>query len=181
MQGVPKGVMVLIEMGEYLFRHKIRSAFMQAASLVVLAVVLAFTVNILRPEGLVLPGKWNPSMAAGMQNPGYTEVGLDEAWFLYTNEKILFLDAREPFAYEQGHLPSAINIPVHQVEEHLGQLRPFIGTDRVFVAYCDSPDCPLSYELAGLLKAQGIAPVSILKQGWIGWYEAGFPYEGDSG
>ena len=151
---------------------------MQAVSLMVLAVVLALAVNILRPEGLVLPGNWNPSVAAGMQNHGFTLVTLDEAWSLYTREKILFLDAREPFAYEQGHLPGAINVPLSRVEEHLEQLQPFTSTDVVFIAYCDSPDCPLSYELAGLLKAQGIAPVSILKQGWIGWYEAGFPYEG---
>jgi rhodanese-related sulfurtransferase len=169
--------MVLIEMGEYVFRHKIRSACMQAVSLIVLAVVLALAVNTLRPEGLVLPGNWNPSVAAGMQTSGFGLVTLDEAWSLYTREKSFFLDAREPFAYEQGHLPGAINIPVSRVEEHLEQLQTFIGGDRVFVTYCDSLDCPLSYELAGLLKAQGIAPVSILKQGWIGWYEAGFPYE----
>ena len=180
-QGVPKGLLVLIERGEYLFRHKIRSAFIQAVFLMVLSVVLAFAVNILRPEGLVLPGNWNPSTAAGMQDPGFTVVTLDEAWSLYTSEKILFLDAREPYAYEQGHLPGAINVPVSRVEERIEQLQAFIGKDVVFVAYCDSPECPLSYELAGLLKAHGMAPVSILRQGWIGWYEAGFPYEGGSG
>ena len=166
------------EMSKHVLRGKTLSAFMQGGFLIALSIVLAAAVNIVRPEGLDLPGNWDASVAAGMQNPGVALVGLDDAWSLYTQDKIAFVDAREPSAYEQGHLSGALNVPVQNAEKHLEQLQSLVKAGIVLVTYCDSPDCPLSYELAVQLKTQGIYPVRVLKQGWIGWYEAGFPSEG---
>ena len=178
MFGDHEGFKPLIEMKEYLSRGKIRNAFIQSVALIALGVVLSLAVNGVRPEGLVVPGSWDPSVAAGMQNPGFGLITPDDAWSWYTQEKVLFVDAREPYAYEQGHLPGALNVPTHNIEKYLEHLQSLVKAGIVLIPYCESPDCPLSYELAGILKTYGIYPVRVLNQGWIGWYEAGFPYEG---
>lgn len=150
---------------------------MQGVFLIALSSVLAVAVNMVRPDGLPFAKLWDPSEVSGGGDAGFATVTLDEGWYQYTSGKILFVDARETFAFEQGHLPGALNVPLHDVTNHLEQLESIMKPDIEFITYCDGPGCPLSFELAGILQTHDIRPVRILTQGWIGWYESGFPIE----
>ncbi len=87
----------------------------------------------------------------------------------------------------RGSLPSICRrtFPVHatyrrvQREKTWGRFmsRDFSGKD--LVIYCSGPGCPLSNELADALAGHGIKNVKVLPDGWAGWYEAGFPIEGE--
>lgn len=165
------------EMSRHVSGEKIRSAFMQGVFFMVLSIILAAAVNMVRPDGFSLSGLLAPPATAGTGDAGFATLTLQEGWSQYAMGKIIFVDARESFAYEQGHLPGAVNVPLNDVKNHFGQLESIMKSGIELITYCDGPDCPLSFELAGILRTNGIRPVRVLVQGWIGWYESGFPIE----
>jgi len=167
----------MIKMDWRSFKKKIFHGVYQGAALMVLSMFMAGFVNMIRSDGLLLVEVWKPSKALEDSN-GYLEnISPDEAWSLHADGKIRFVDAREPFDFEELHLPGALNIPPRDMEKELLQLRNIVQSGMTLVTYCDGLDCVLDFKLAKALKTNGIHGVKILDQGWIGWYEAGYPVE----
>ena len=72
-------------------------------------------------EGLMkMLGRWNPP------------IPLDQARQLLA-EGALLVDVREPFEFEEEHLPNAINMPLEELERHLEDFQ-----DRTAIFYCRS-------------------------------------------
>jgi rhodanese-related sulfurtransferase len=155
----------------------VRSVFYQCAALIIFSMIIAVLANAVHPGGLSWVYVWTASDAAGLQNEGLERISTEDAWPLYAGGKALFVDAREPLAFVQGHLPGAVNVPVSETNKFLEQLGTFSQAGIELITYCDSLDCPLSFELAKILLANDIRPVRVLSQGIVGWYESGFPVE----
>jgi len=85
---------------------------------------------------------------------------------------VTILDVRPEDEFAQGHLPSALNVPLAQLERRLAELPP----DREVVAYCRGPWCVLSFEAVALLRRQGYL-VRRLEAGFPEWKVAGLPVE----
>ena len=66
----------------------------------------------------------------------------------------MLLDVRTLEEFASGHLPSAINISVQELERRLGELK---AKDRPIVLYCRSGN--RSNRAAGILKGAGYAAV----------------------
>lgn len=139
--------------------------------------IIAGFANTINPKGLSWVHVWTASDAAGLQNEGLERIIPENAWSLYAEGKALFVDAREPWAFVQGHLPGALNVPVSEANKFLEQLASFSQAGIELITYCDSLDCPSSSELACIILANDIRPVRVLPQGIVGWYESGFPVE----
>lgn len=88
---------------------------------------------------------------------------------------VTVLDIRPEDEFALGHLPSAINLPLCELEKRLADLDP----DREIVAYCRGPYCVLSYEAVATLRAHGFK-VRRLEDGLPEWRAAGLPVEVDS-
>lgn len=69
-------------------------------------------------------------------------------------EGALLLDVRTPEEFASGHIPSAVNIPVQELERRIGELK---AKDRPIVLYCRSGN--RSNRAAGVLKSAGYAAV----------------------
>lgn len=82
------------------------------------------------------------------------------------------LDVRPPEEFAAGHLPGAINIPLNELEAHLGSL----PDDQVIIAYCRGPYCVLAYEAVALLRSKGFT-AQRLEAGYPEWQYAGLPVE----
>jgi rhodanese-related sulfurtransferase/DNA-binding transcriptional ArsR family regulator len=82
------------------------------------------------------------------------------------------LDVRPPEEFAAGHLPGAVNIPLNELEAHLGSL----PADQVIVAYCRGPYCVLAYEAVALLRSKGFT-AQRLDAGYPEWQHAGLPVE----
>jgi len=80
------------------------------------------------------------------------------------------LDVRPEDEFRQGHLPSALNIPLAQLERRLAEL----PGDREIVAYCRGPWCVLSFEAVAVLRQRGYR-VRRLEDGFPEWKVAGLP------
>lgn len=83
---------------------------------------------------------------------------------------VTILDVRPEDEFALGHLPGALNIPLHELEARLGEIDP----QQEIVAYCRGPYCVLSYEAVAQLRARGFK-VRRLEDGLPEWRAAGLP------
>lgn len=85
---------------------------------------------------------------------------------------VTVLDVRPPEEYAAGHVPGAINIPLAELEHHLGEL----DSDHEIVAYCRGPHCVLAFEAVARLRDKGLK-ARRLQDGYPEWKIAGLPVE----
>lgn len=105
---------------------------------------------------------------------GRQRVDPQAATRLFNNDNALFIDVRSENAYQQRHLPSAVNVP----EQYIGNRQEYLGgyAGRPAIVYGDG-----NRALAHLLprvEAAGLSPVYQLSGGLYAWQEANLPTEG---
>ena len=85
---------------------------------------------------------------------------------------VTVLDVRPPEEFAAGHLPGAVNIPIHELEKRLSEL----PKRKEVVAYCRGPYCLMSYDAVQLLRRKGLK-ARRLQAGLPEWRHAGLPIE----
>jgi rhodanese-related sulfurtransferase/DNA-binding transcriptional ArsR family regulator len=85
---------------------------------------------------------------------------------------VTVVDVRPPEEFAAGHLPGAVNIPVHALEKRLGEL----PKRKEVVAYCRGPYCLMSYDAVQLLRKNGLK-ARRLEAGLPEWRAGGWPVE----
>jgi rhodanese-related sulfurtransferase/DNA-binding transcriptional ArsR family regulator len=88
---------------------------------------------------------------------------------------VVVLDVRDAEEYAAGHIPGAINIPVAELQERLGQ----IPTGHQVVAYCRGLYCVYSYDALDILRPHGTT-ARRLDGGFAAWLAAGLPVTSDT-
>jgi len=154
-----------------------RQAVMYALWMVAAAVVVGAVFNAARPGGIPFVGDWSAEAVTRIHAGGLEVIGPDEAYELFAAEKALFIDAREPGDYAGGHIPGSVNIPLEKAAEHLEDVRAMLRTGKTLIAYCYDVDCPLGADLVKDLRGQGVGPVRVMHEGWVGWLDRGYPHE----
>ena len=87
-----------------------------------------------------------------------------------TKGLVTVLDVRPAEEYAAGHVPGAINIPIHELKKRLKEL----PKRREVVAYCRGPYCLMAYDAVSLLRSKGMK-ARRLEAGLPEWRLAGFP------
>lgn len=87
---------------------------------------------------------------------------------------VTVLDVRPAEEYAAGHVPGAINIPVHELEKRLAEL----PKRKEVIAYCRGPWCLMSFDAVELLRKKGLR-ARRLKDGLPEWRLAGLPVARD--
>jgi rhodanese-related sulfurtransferase/biotin operon repressor len=85
---------------------------------------------------------------------------------------VIVLDVRPAEEFSAGHLPGAVNIPIHELEKRLREL----PKRKEVIAYCRGPYCLMSYDAVSLLRKKGIK-ARRLEAGLPEWRAAGLPVE----
>jgi rhodanese-related sulfurtransferase len=85
---------------------------------------------------------------------------------------VTVLDVRPPEEFAAGHVPGAINIPIHELEKRIKEL----PKRREVVAYCRGPYCLMSYDAVSVLRKKGLK-ARRLQAGMPEWRAAGLPVE----
>lgn len=88
---------------------------------------------------------------------------------------VTILDVRPVEEFRAGHLPGAINMPLSQLEKHIGSL----SVAKEIVAYCRGPYCVLAYDAVARLREKGFK-AHRLENGFPEWRYAGHPVESGS-
>ncbi|MEK7233380.1 MAG: rhodanese-like domain-containing protein [Elusimicrobiota bacterium] len=82
------------------------------------------------------------------------------------------LDVRSPEAFAEGHIPTAINIPLADLAGKLAAL----PKDKTLVTYCSNLTCALAPKAALVLAEKGFKVMELFG-GIATWTEFGFPIE----
>jgi rhodanese-related sulfurtransferase len=85
-------------------------------------------------------------------------------------ESVVVLDVRPELEYRQGHIPTALSMPLTALEQRLHEL----PRDREVVAYCRGPYCVFADQAVQLLRRHGFQ-VRRLTEGFPEWRAAGYP------
>jgi rhodanese-related sulfurtransferase/DNA-binding transcriptional ArsR family regulator len=85
---------------------------------------------------------------------------------------VTVLDVRPPEEFAAGHVPGAVNIPIHELEKRFREL----PKRKEIIAYCRGPFCLMSYEAVQLLRKRGMK-ARRLQDGMPEWRVAGLPVE----
>jgi rhodanese-related sulfurtransferase/DNA-binding transcriptional ArsR family regulator len=85
---------------------------------------------------------------------------------------VTVLDVRPPEEYASGHVPGAINIPLHELEQRLEEL----DKNQEIVAYCRGPHCVLAFDAVARLREKGMN-ARRMEEGYPEWKTAGLPVE----
>jgi rhodanese-related sulfurtransferase len=157
--------------------HRLMVGVRQGTVLLITGLALGAAFNGIRTDGLPWKGAWSPSAVAEAQYKGLQVISAKEAWSLQQAGQALFLDARDPFSFQEGHLPGALNVPPEEARAFAEDLKGLAQGGMQLIAYCDGKDCPLSPELARALQSLGVPLVRVLVDGWSRWREEGFPVE----
>ncbi len=83
---------------------------------------------------------------------------------------VTVLDVRPREEFAAGHVPGAVNIPIHELEKRLAEL----PKRKEVVAYCRGPYCLMSYDAVFLLRKKGLK-ARRLEDGLPEWQLAGLP------
>jgi thioredoxin len=95
----------------------------------------------------------------------------EELAMLLKEGRVSLVDTREAAVFKRAHLPSAVSLPLEEIETRLAELHMLPATP---VLYCRAGD--KTKEMAAKLAEQGM-PVAFLEGGVLGWEAAGLKLE----
>lgn len=143
-----------------------------------------FFINSVSPAGISLFGSWDTTMGVISANAKHDVVvhereiqNVETAKAMFDQGGILFVDARAPEQYEQGHIGGAISIPLRQFDACIEFLFEKYPTETPMITYCSGRECADSHELAQLLEDVGYADVKVFIDGYPAWKKKGYPVE----
>ena len=149
----------------------------QIIVITVTSTVLGLGINAVRPDGIPLLAK-ELAVAEEIEyttaEPRLLAITLDQALDLYQKGTI-FVDAREPEYYQEGHIKGAWNFPFFL--ELVFKLDSLQGKDAPLVIYCSGDECGSSEDLAYELQAEGFNNLLVFKGGWTAWNISEHPIE----
>ena len=95
-------------------------------------------------------------------------------------ERLVLVDVRDAVAWDQGHVPGAVHLPVGQIPDRLGELPP-PDDDPNLVVYCWGPGCNGSTKAALALTLAGYRSVREMIGGFEYWAREGLAIESAAG
>ena len=82
----------------------------------------------------------------------------------------VIIDVREPYEYEEAHVPGVTLIPMGEVADRVDELR---GPGPLYLICATGAR---SYRAAEFLETQGIEAINVVG-GTMAWIDAGFPVD----
>jgi len=92
-----------------------------------------------------------------------------------TKEDFILVDVLGKESYEARHVPTAINIPVDEIENRASSELP--DKNKEIVVYCASTDCQASPRAAKKLVELGYTNVVDYEAGIAGWQDVGYEFK----
>jgi len=149
----------------------------QSTLILLLGIALGVGVNQVRRDRLAWRVEWSQGPGPLLKTGKETMIGIEEAQRLFLHEGALFLDARLPPLYLQGHILGARNLPSESVEETMDGVMADVSKDALIITYCEGERSFQSKTLSQELISRGYENVRILENGWNQWVARELPVE----
>jgi rhodanese-related sulfurtransferase len=142
----------------------LRTALLRAGILLVVALFPAVVSGWLNWQGA---GEYG-------NNPSVTEISASDALLLSKDQHVLWIDARDRRAFDEGHIAGAVSLPEDEWENSLPALIKAWEPGFPVVVYCSGLRCDASRSVAGRLVHEfTMKNIFILKGGWDAWLQKG--------
>jgi rhodanese-related sulfurtransferase len=150
------------------FRKDIEPLLGMAAA----GLLLGLTANFFAAKPLPL---FRAQLAAGSAAPAvqFGEVDADFVLRVGAGSGTLLLDARAAAAFQLGHIPGAVSLPLAEFAQAFPPLAGRLRDARMLVAYCSGPNCSDSRDLARRLWERGLKNLLLYRGGMEDWNEKG--------
>jgi rhodanese-related sulfurtransferase len=156
-------------------RSELAVLLLGALAIVIGSAALGMVVNHLSPRGVPLLAEYSETELTLSLPPGISGLTLEEVRVEHEFGSTLFLDARAPEEYEEGHIPGALSLPAYEFEEYFLDLMDVVEEADSIVVYCAGGECADGIELAERLLEAGRTDIQLFEKGWRAWREAGDP------
>ncbi|MBS1516973.1 MAG: hypothetical protein JSS91_02700 [Bacteroidetes bacterium] len=170
--------------------------FKEVMLIFVMSLVIGLIVNKVNPKGIPLirddKGRFEVDSSAVKENSGEKQekvltkegfvkpqnIPVETAKKLF-DEKVIFIDGREPNEFNEGHIQGAINIPYKEffalsAEEKL-KMMGNIDKEATIVSYCGGGECEISIDNAYEMAKIGYNDLKIYLGGYLEWTAKGYP------
>jgi rhodanese-related sulfurtransferase len=153
--------------------------------LLFIPVVTAFLINSFSPSGISLVGEWdalqcsighNSEQDDSENKPVIYEVLTAKK--IYDGGEAIFVDARDPELYRDGHIKGSVSLPVRQFDRLIDKFKeeyPIPATP--IVVYSSANPSEDIHELAQYLFENGYTNVKVFVGGYEDWKREGYPIE----
>ena len=155
----------------------LRKISFEAALVVLIAILMALGSYALRSKQLPLLPSDSKKADSFSEQALYKPMSMARAVELFNHHGALFVDARIPEAYAEGHIPGALNLYPGDFEQWSQTLIDKFPPEKIMITYCDGTQCPLARELAEKLTWLGFEHVYCLLDGWEVWQARHLPME----
>lgn len=139
------------------------------------------------PEEVVTPAP-GPEPGDSGDGPGDADHdhdhGIEEILSTVAHEEyeqggVVFVDVRRKRQFEAGRVESAVLISLHEAT-YDDQFQTFLeehGPGELLIIYCNGGNCEDSHQVAAAFQGAGFENVRVMKDGYPGWKDNGFPVE----
>jgi rhodanese-related sulfurtransferase len=149
----------------------------ETAIILLIAIVLAAGSYLLRPGALPLIKRDAAATPGVADDALFKPITIEHAEALFQKGHTLFADARSLIAFEQHHIPGALHLDPHEMDQWSDEMMTRYPPDQIIITYCDGANCDLSKTLAEKLTWLGFEQVFYLSDGWAQWQKRGLPIE----
>ena len=154
-------------------RKELKRNIRESLLLIVIATIIAFTVNLFHPKGYEFVSR------AKIKLKKIVYISIGEAKIKFDHSSAIFIDSRNAASYKEKHISGSINIPAYpestsliKIKEHFNQLKQ----SKEIVIYCAGESCGTDESLAKRLLEFGYKRhVYLLKGGLPAWDREGYP------
>ena len=92
---------------------------------------------------------------------------------LLASGEIILVDGRDAVAFEAGHIPGAVSLPLDALKEKIAEFSQQYPKTKPVVTYCGSVGCPIAHLMAAALGGEyGYADVREMPGGYVEWRTA---------
>jgi rhodanese-related sulfurtransferase len=88
---------------------------------------------------------------------------------------VVFVDTRDDKDYLKGHVRGAVSLSPDDKEQKFPGIEPLMPQGSKLILYCYGPDCDMAEHVALFLIDFGYSDIMIMKDGYPGWEQNGFP------
>ncbi|WP_051261182.1 rhodanese-like domain-containing protein [Desulfovibrio inopinatus] len=145
-------------------------AGLQAFGLLLLAVILAYASDMVRPY---FGGQSLHNSVESAKSNAPRQLTIEEAKRLLDEHQAIFVDARSSEEFSQGHIPTAMNVPQEAIYGDFEAAVSNIPKSNLILVYCSDAACSKSHEVAEGLVFLEFPNVAVMPDGMTGWIHSG--------
>jgi len=147
------------------------NAVKQAVGIVLLALLIGFSVNFTRQEGLSVIESQEDLFTQISEEKELESITIEDAQELLKTGKSIFVDLRPEADFDQSHIAESLNFPPKNIYDLLSFLDREISKQTEIILFGADREDNTPTETALFIQMAGYENVKIMAEGWAGWKE----------